>query len=112
MPAAVTPIAVEYTFWDQRLPEALVLVGEPILTGSLADRRSAGAWQPVLEQGMAATQDALAGMVQARDPAAFRTVLRGRRGAGGFYGTWQRLQQMAGIGRVAAADHRVKRDAP
>ena len=32
--ATLLPMAVEYTFWDERLPEALVYIGEPVLVNT------------------------------------------------------------------------------
>ncbi len=87
----VIPLALEYTFWDERLPEALALVGEPL---RIADGRSARAdhWQEVLSQSMTRTQDELAALGIARDPAAFLTLLKGDNGITGPYDIWKRAQ--------------------
>lgn len=102
----VVPLALEYTFWDERLPEILVNVGEPIRPGNLSDNpqstfSSAGEWTHLLDQWLATTQDELASLALTRSPAPFQTLLEGGRGEAGFYGMWQRLQRkmrgMAGV---------------
>lgn len=86
----VVPLAVEYTFWDERLPEALTNVGEPIRAASLsASSRSAAEWTALLDERLAATQDELAAMALSRSAAGFQTLLQGRRGVAGVYGMWQ-----------------------
>ncbi len=76
----VLPIALEYTFWEERLPEALALLGEPVLFERGLD----------LEMGMEAAQDELAGLAQRRDPAPFVSALAGRSGTAGVYELWER----------------------
>ena len=104
------PIALEYTFWDQRLPELLVAVGDPLRTPGAgeADPEGTGAaasttrvertaaWTLALEDRLARTQDELAELARARDPRPFETLLQGRRGTAGMYGLWQRLRGAAG----------------
>lgn len=87
----VLPLAVEYVFWDESKPELLVRWGEPldIAAGKGLDGR---AWTARIEDALAATMDALAEEAQARDPAAFDTLIEGKVGVGGVYGTWQRLR--------------------
>lgn len=102
----VVPLALEYTFWDERLPEILVNVGEPILPGDVSDNpratfSSAAEWTHLLDQWLATTQDELASLALTRSPASFQTLLEGGRGEAGFYGMWQRLQRkMRGIAGV------------
>jgi len=87
----VIPLALEYTFWDERLPEALALLGEPL---EIADGRSASAdhWHAVMTQAMTRAQDELAALSITRGPAAFETVLEGGRGIAGTYDVWKRLE--------------------
>jgi hypothetical protein len=77
------PVAIEYVFWNERLPEILVNVGEPleIADGGMEDART---WTNLLSYAMAATLDELAMLAMERDPAAFETVLYGSGGIGGF----------------------------
>ncbi len=99
----VIPLAVEYTFWNQRLPEALAAVGEPLRVAAVRERSAAG-WTALLEQHLQAAQDALAEASLTRDPAAFMTVLEGKRGTSGMYGAWQRLRSRF-AGQDYQADH-------
>jgi 1-acyl-sn-glycerol-3-phosphate acyltransferase len=98
--ATVVPIAIEYTFWDERLPEVLVNVGEPITCR--AEEGAAIAAQ--LERSLEQTLDELAALGMARDPKGFRTLLAGASGTGGIYELWQRLRA-AVTGREYSGEH-------
>jgi 1-acyl-sn-glycerol-3-phosphate acyltransferase len=87
---AIVPIAVEYPFWDERRPEALSLVGEPIYTAQ-EPSRSTESWRTTLERRLEETQGELAQLVQARDPSPFTVLVGGRTGVGGVYDVWRRL---------------------
>ena len=93
----VLPLALEYTFWDERLPEALAMFGEPLLfrEGKLAGGDEQKTPGDAAAGGLAATQDALARLAALRDPALFTPVLAGGAGTGGIYGGWQRLRAAA-----------------
>jgi 1-acyl-sn-glycerol-3-phosphate acyltransferase len=84
------PVAVEYVYWNERLPEVLVNIGEPleIADGAMEDART---WTNLHGYAMAATLDELAMLAMERDPAAFETVLEGSGGIGGIYELWKRL---------------------
>jgi hypothetical protein len=73
----LVPVAFEYTFWDERLPEILASCGQAI---KVADGRlhSAAEWNDRLAAALAATQDELAALAKLRDPALFETILSGR----------------------------------
>jgi 1-acyl-sn-glycerol-3-phosphate acyltransferase len=75
------PLALEYPFWTERLPEALCRFGEPLQ----GERGSVASWQARLEEGLSLTMDALAADAMAWDPRRFELVLRGRSGVGGIY---------------------------
>lgn len=97
------PVAIEYTFWNERLPEALVAIGNPLHTRSggtpaSAEARSAAQWTAALQERLAETQDELASLSLRRDERTFDTLLRGRDGTAGFYGAWQRLRGKATVG--------------
>lgn len=98
----VLPLAIEYPFWNERFPEALVRFGEPI---PLAEtERSARDWTAAIEDALARTQDGLAGQAMRRDPAEFDMLVGGRVGVGGVYDLWRRLR--AGFaGRVFRPGH-------
>lgn len=85
--ALFVPVAIEYTFWDERLPEALIRFGEPLATEG--ESRASDEWTKLFEQSLERTQEALAIEAQARDARAFETVLRGGAGQGGVYDLWR-----------------------
>ncbi|MGE0310732.1 MAG: lysophospholipid acyltransferase family protein [Lautropia sp.] len=87
----VLPIAIEYPFWDERLPEALVRLGDPMAMGRL-ESGSAPDVRGTLERELARTMDALAEDAMSRDPARFATLIEGRAGVGGIYDGWRRLR--------------------
>ncbi len=92
------PLAIEYTFWNERLPEALIHFGPPIVRAEVdqgGESTDVTAWQQRLAHGLESALDALATLGQARDPAAFETVLDGTRGVGGVYDTWRRTRAAA-----------------
>lgn len=87
--ATFLPLALEYTFWNERAPEMLAAFGEPIPAADLlAERREARAG--LMASALAATMDRLAADSVARDPALFETLLEGRRGMGGVWQAWRR----------------------
>jgi 1-acyl-sn-glycerol-3-phosphate acyltransferase len=86
----ILPVALEYTFWNERFPEALARFGEPILIEA-SPHRSAGHWVERLEASLEATQDALVADALSRDPRVFETLLVGKVGIGGIYDRWRRF---------------------
>lgn len=87
------PMAVEYVFWEERLPEILVRFGEPVeVRREHAANFSATDWTGLFEQKLEATQDALSVEAQRRDPDAFEHLLRGGAGQGGIYDFWRGLK--------------------
>jgi len=95
------PLAIEYPFWTERLPEALCRFGEPIFgedCHSVADARAR------LENRLATAMDKLALDAIARDPGRFETVLHGRSGIGGVYDLYRRVRA-ARRGERFVAEH-------
>ena len=89
--ATVLPLAIEYSFWNERLPETLLEWGAP-LTAQSADRDQT---THALTLALTEAMDSLAAAVQSRDPARFdRVLLRGRTGTGGFYALGQRFRAL------------------
>ena len=82
------PLAIEYTFWDERLPEALAHLGEPtaVAPGTLTAQATRE-----LEDAMATAMYALQIAAMKRDSSAFETLLTGARGTGGAYALIRRL---------------------
>jgi len=97
------PIAIEYVYWQERLPEVLVNIGEPleIADGTMEDART---WTNLLSYAMAATLDELAMLAMDRDPDSFETILTGSGGIGGVYEIWKRFT-CAVTGRPYHHDH-------
>ncbi len=85
----VIPVALEYVFWEERTPEALVRFGTPLAGHDLKQ----GARVPgFLELHLEETLDALNRASIFRDTAQFRTILAGRNGVGGVYDLWRRMR--------------------
>jgi 1-acyl-sn-glycerol-3-phosphate acyltransferase len=99
--AKLLPLAIEYTFWDERLPEALLHFGEPV---SIATGTGAEAATRQLESALAAAMLLLKQVSVARDPSAFNVLLTGGRGTGGFYALARRIRALL-TGRPLALDH-------
>jgi len=104
--AVLLPMAVEYTFWNERQPEALMRFGTPITAGRDHD---IAAWTTLLEDGLAGTMDALAQDSLTRNPALFQTLLERRGGVGGIYDLWRRGRAWAG-GRPFDPSHEIQAD--
>lgn len=87
----VVPLALEYSFWNERSPEALARFGEPI---SIAEHRglSGKEWTHLIEDALTETLDGLNSEAMSRDPAKFETILAGRTGVGGAYDAWRRMK--------------------
>ncbi|WP_263356335.1 lysophospholipid acyltransferase family protein [Acidicapsa ligni] len=97
------PIAIEYVFWNERLPEIVVNIGEPleIADGGMEDART---WTNLLSYAMSATLDELTMLAVERDPDAFEVMLSGSAGIGGIYELWKRFT-CAVTGRPYHHDH-------
>ncbi len=100
------PMAVEYTFWDERLPETLVRLGEPVLVSDGATPEEATA---ELEAVLAAEMQALQQASIARDAGAFEVVVTGGRGTGGVYALGRRVRSLFG-GKRVALDHTLREE--
>jgi hypothetical protein len=85
-------MAVEYPFWNERLPEALVAFGPAIPIAGAAHAATDEAWTAVLEAALEAAQDRLAEAAMSRDPARFTTLISGRVGVGFAYDTVRRAR--------------------
>jgi 1-acyl-sn-glycerol-3-phosphate acyltransferase len=80
----VIPMALEYVFWEERLPICLVMFGEP-LDPAACRNWSKQQWNESLTNRLRQTQRRLADAAIARDAAAIELLLCGRGGAGGMY---------------------------
>jgi len=99
------PLAIEYNYWTERLPEVLVRFGDPILgETSSGFLRSSADWTTVLESALARTQDALSASALAHDSSSFSTLLDGAAGTSIIYDGWRRLRA-ALQGRAFSSEH-------
>ena len=87
----LVPLAVEYTFWDERLPETLMLAGEPLHISPEATTAEA---TETLEAALSSCMYALQQAAIRRDAAAFTPILSGARGTGGAYGLIRRAKAL------------------
>lgn len=91
--AAFVPLAVEYVFWEERLPEILLRFGSPTLVAeSSGPRRTPDQWTAHFEGEMTRVQDELADSVKRRQSAEFRTLIRGQRGASRIYDLYRQAR--------------------
>ena len=88
----IVPVAVEYPFWSERLPEALVAFGPVMRIADVDQHRDAKEWTAVLEAALTATQDRLAEAAIRRDPHAFTVLASGNVGVGWIYDSLRRLK--------------------
>lgn len=88
--ATFLPLALEYPFWGEPLPEMLCGFGAPIRAAELRqlDRPARTA---ALATALEATMDRLAADAISRDPGRFEVVMQGREGMGGAWQAWRRL---------------------
>lgn len=106
--ALLIPLAIEYPFWNESRPEALLRFGRPIEAASLGGPVASGT--SVLEEELAATMDALARDAARRDPAPFRTLLAGGAGVGGIYDGWRHVRALLSGRRFDPAHEVADRD--
>ncbi len=85
------PLALDFSFWEERMPEILCRFGSPIRSGepALHDLPPAK-WTAVFETRLAETQDALALESLRRNPADFQILFRSGGGVNWFYDRWRR----------------------
>jgi 1-acyl-sn-glycerol-3-phosphate acyltransferase len=86
----VLPLALEYSFWTERTPEALIRVG-PLLSIKAYQGYSAKQWLTLIESALTQNLDQLNFETRSRDPTHFWILLEGRSGVGGVYDRWRRL---------------------
>jgi 1-acyl-sn-glycerol-3-phosphate acyltransferase len=87
--AVFLPLALDYSFWNESKPEALMRFGAPVKappSNSVAD------WQRELESSLTAAMDGLTAESALRDPALFQKLFSGTAGVGGIYDVWRRLR--------------------
>lgn len=87
----VLPVALEYAFWTERTPEALIRVGEPLRIDNHTGL-SGKEWLALIEDALTRNLDVLNAETMTRDPARFHDLLAGRSGVGGIYDLYQRFR--------------------
>jgi 1-acyl-sn-glycerol-3-phosphate acyltransferase len=89
--ATLLPLALEYVFWDERLPEIVVNVGIPIrINGS--DKLVVEGSSAALTEALGVAQEELAALAISRDSSRFEAILDGGAGIGVVYDLWQRMR--------------------
>lgn len=93
VPGAVfLPLAIEYTFWEEKLPEALLGVGEPLIADGSAAALSADEAHRELERRLELAAQRLAAASIHRETKAFQTLIGGRTGTSPVYDAWRWLK--------------------
>jgi 1-acyl-sn-glycerol-3-phosphate acyltransferase len=86
------PLAIEYPFWNERLPEALLHVGTAVKF--VSPDASTSDIQVQLVQALETAMEELRGLALTRDASKFKALLGGRAGTGGFYALGQRIKAL------------------
>lgn len=89
----VLPLALEYTHWNDRLPEALAAFGEPV--GLEGAPETAEEWTRAAANHLEQALDRLAAASSTREPGRFECVISGRTGVQPVYDAWRRLRGVA-----------------
>lgn len=82
----ILPLAIEYVFWQEKLPEMLVAFGNPV-----RGHNDVAGWQDALTTELSNTMQRLAVDASSRDPARFITLMDGTKGIGGLYDNVRRI---------------------
>jgi len=85
------PIAIEYTFWEERLPEILVWFGKPHLVAASESPVSKVEWAQRLTNSLRDAQHRLAQAAIDRDESVFEVLLSGGAGTSRIYDPWRRF---------------------
>ncbi|MBL9147690.1 MAG: lysophospholipid acyltransferase family protein [Phycisphaerae bacterium] len=96
---AAASVAIEYAFWNERLPEVFVRV-ERVARPTAP---STASWHRSIVAAMRGNAESLAALVRARDASAFQAALGKGAGAHPVYDLWLRLR---GKGRSIDTSHR------
>lgn len=97
--AGAASVAIEYAFWNDRLPEVFVRV-ERIARPAAG---STASWQRAIVAAMRGNAESLAAAVRARDASAFQVAVGKGAGAHPVYDLWLRIR---GKGRSIDTAHR------
>jgi len=102
-PFVMLPLALEYSFWRERTPEAFACFGEPI---EVTDGRSKSAldWTRTFALSVESTQNLLAERVKSGQESHFQELFAGTAGVGGVYDVWRAVKSYA-RGKRFRAEH-------
>ena len=89
----VVPLALEYLFWDERLPVCLAKFGQPMRIADF-ETYSKVQWQETLSAELRGTQEKLSQLAIARNSDPFDDLLLGKAGAGMFYDSFRRVRSV------------------
>jgi 1-acyl-sn-glycerol-3-phosphate acyltransferase len=89
--ALFIPVAMEYSFWNESRPEALLRVGKPVEPPA---KPGVDAWKDALERALEENVDALAAESMTRDASLFVSLLHGTAGVGGIYDAYRRMRAL------------------
>ncbi len=98
----VLPLALEYPFWEERLPECLVKTAEPINVAEHQDFKKPE-WAELLSARLRQAQSDLFQKAMQRSAEPFDNLLRGSRGGGIVYDSLRRVKSLATGRRFRAA---------
>lgn len=87
--SAFVPLAIEYTFWEERLPEILISFGEPVVFDTPRILSVPQATH-LFEAALGSVQDQLAAASQRRRTEEWRTLIEGSAGVSRVYDLWRR----------------------
>lgn len=87
----IVPAAIEYTYWEERLPECLCWFGSPIQIHWGQATLDKPAWEQRLTQQLRQTQCELAAASIARNAAQFELCLSGQAGSWSVYDACRRF---------------------
>ncbi len=93
--ACFVTLAVEYTFWNERAPEALLRFGDVWTADPGRASRSSRELTALAAQSLERNMDHLAELARTRDPQRFNALIEGRKGVGGVYDLGRRLRSWA-----------------
>ena len=99
---SVLPVAVEYTFWNERYPELLIEFGPVLYTDTLPLDKAERSL--MLEEALTRVQASLAQKAIKRSPEGFTTIALGQSGVGGMY-DWLRRATAFLTGRTFQSRH-------
>lgn len=89
----VIPLALEYVFWEERLPVCLAKTGSPIRVAECPtwDKPQ---WRRLLAERLRQTQNSLSPLAIDRNSQPFENLLSGRAGAGLVYDSFRRIKAL------------------